>query len=227
MNSKSFPHPREVLMKGRSRVCYSLISSEKLIGKTFVDIGCSYGWLEFLLKDKKLKKMVGIDPSESAIDNAKKNCPYAQFHVSTADNIPVGNNFADFATLFDVIEHVPVNGELKALKEINRALKKGGKLFLSTPNNNFLTNLLDPAWYLGHRHYKPETIRKFLEKSGFSVEKLEVRGGLWFSIYLLWFYFNKWILGNIMPRSTFLEEMDDKQFDKKGIHTIFAVARKL
>jgi SAM-dependent methyltransferase len=133
----------------------------------------------------------------------------------------------DIALMFDVIEHVPFNTESVVFKEVHRVLRKKGKFLLSTPHNNLFTNILDPAWYLGHRHYKKEQIKRLLEQSGFRVLDIEVRGGLWFSIYLIWLYFYKWILKNPYPRSQFLEKKDDLQFSREGIHTIFCVAEKL
>lgn len=226
MKNLTFPDPKEVPVKGRLRVCLALVKNQNLKEKTLIDVGCSYGWLEVLLKEAGFKSMIGIDPERKAIEHAKKIAPHASFFVSTADKLPVKDNVGDCLTMFDVIEHVSQGTELEALGEAYRVLKTNGKIFLSTPNSNLFTNFLDPAWYLGHRHYRKGQIKKMLTKAGFTVEEISIKGGLWFSVYLIWLYINKWIFGNKMPRSKFLEEMDDQQFNKLGVHTIFVMAKK-
>ena len=89
-------------------------------------------------------------------------------------------------------------------------------MVLSTPNSNFLTNILDFAWYLGHRHYRKEHLTNILKNAGFKIKKLEIRGGLWFSVYLIWHYFTKWILRKPLVVNKFLMEKDDKQFLERG-----------
>lgn len=212
---------------GRFRVCLELVREEKLKGKTLVDIGSSDGLLISKLKNSGLRKIIGVDPNENKIKIARKKNHQANFFVSTADNLPIKDNFADFATMFDVIEHVPKGGEVNALNEINRVLRPNGVLLLSTPNDNFVMNLLDPAWYLGHRHYKVNNLKRVLKKSGFQVISSKIKGGIWFSLYLIWLYFLKHVFKIKTPRSSFLEKKDDMQFNKNGIHTIFIIARKI
>ncbi len=129
--------------------------------------------------------------------------------------------------MFDVIEHVPVGGEMDALVEAFRVLKKKGVFLLSTPNNSFVTNLLDPAWYLGHRHYKPKYLITMIENAGFKVKTIRVRGSVWSSIYMCWFYFVKWIFGNSLPRNNWLERKEDEGYDRPGVFTIFVEAVKI
>lgn len=211
---------------GRLRTCIQMAKQENLNGKVVVDVGCSNGLLAHYLIGEKPKKYIGVDPSSSAIALAQKNVKGPTFVVGTAASVPSADKTADVVLLFDVIEHVPAGTEVDALKECHRVLKKDGVLLLSTPNNHPLTNMLDVVWYAGHRHYKPEKLKELLSRAGFRVESMHVRGGLWFSFYLLWLYSMKWIAGNPMPRSKFLESRDDAQFDKTGIHTIFVKAVK-
>lgn len=49
-----------------------------------------------------------------------------------AEKIPVGDGHADWVVCQEGIEHF--SDQLKALKEFNRVLKKGGKLLLTTPS---------------------------------------------------------------------------------------------
>lgn len=224
---RKFPKYSEVPVKGRLKVCLSLLKKERLKDKILVDVGCSFGWFLSKLEKCKLRKAIGIDPNKKAVELARRNVSFADFFVSEAGKLPLKDRSADLITMFDVIEHVPKREELKTLKEIARVLKKGGKFFLSTPNSHLITNLLDPAWYLGHRHYKPGKVEKFMKKAGFKVLKIETRGNLWSITYMLWFYVMKWVFRQTLPRNKWLEEKDDDDYLKKGVFTIFVTAEKL
>jgi SAM-dependent methyltransferase len=218
---------KEVSISGRVRHCIELLKSQNIKGKFIVDVGCSNGLIAHHALPLKPKKFVVIDPSSKAVNIAKKNNKSGSFFQSTAAKLPVKDNTADLVLMFDVIEHVPVGTELEALSEAARVLRKKGRILLSTPNNHWLMNLLDPAWYLGHRHYKLNKIKEFIRIAGFKVESAEVRGGVWFSIYLLVLYFFKWVLKKPQFRNRTLETLDDRQFSNKGgMHTIFIVATK-
>lgn len=223
----AFPSYKDVPVKGRLKKCLTTIRKFNLNNKTLVDVGCSNGWLEYQLQKYPLKDVIAIDPNKKAISFAKKNNNKFIFNASPANDIPAKNSSVDIVTMFDVIEHVPKRSELPALKESFRVLKKGGKLLLSTPNCNFLTNLLDPAWYFGHRHYSVNKMLKMLKDSGFRVREIEVVGRLWSIFYMLWFYIEKFFFGKPLPRNKWIEEKDDKDYLKKGFFTLFIIAEKI
>lgn len=223
---------------GRVRVCLETLTSLNLKNKYIVDVGSSIGWLEEELLKYKPGKLVGIEPDAGAVVYSQKRvketwsnktlATKVTFYKASAINLPIKDSVADIVVMFDVLEHVPPGKELIALKEAYRVLKVGGKFVLSTPNSSLLTNILDPAWYLGHRHYRKEHLERFLKKAGFRLDLFEVRGGLWFSLNLIWHYFMKWVLKKPLIVNKFLERKDDEQFSEKGgIHTIFIVATKV
>lgn len=216
-------------ISGRVLTCLKLLDKFDINNKTILDVGSSFGWLEReILKTGKTNKLIGVDPDEDAVGFAQKKVKGAKFLVGDALNLPIKNNQIDVVTLFDVIEHVPDNFETKALSEANRVLKKGGLLFLSTPNSNFFLNILDLAYLFGHRHYKKKQLIKYLKKSKFKIIESRILGGYWFSIYLIWLYLAKRITGNFLPRNIFLETREASEFLKdNGIHTHFIVARKI
>lgn len=218
----------KVDIRGRVRVCLETLTSLDIKGKYIVDIGSSIGWLEEQLLKYHPKKLVGVEPNRQAIAYSKKKVKEAVFINSSAAKIPVKSKAADIAVMFDVLEHVPKKHELKALTEAARILKKGGKLVLSTPNSHFLMNLLDLAWYFGHRHYERNYLKGLVRKAGFKIDKFEVRGGIWFAVYLVWHYVMKWIFGKPLAVNEYMLRKDDDQFSKKsGIYTIFLIATKI
>lgn len=224
--SKKIAEYDDTLEIGRIRECLSFIRSQKLKDKVFVDVGCSTGFVISKIAKEPVKKIIGIDPSKESIESARLNNPNVQFFISGADMLPIEDGSADVVTMFDVIEHVPKNTEREVFAEVKRVLKKNGKLLISTPNSNFLTNFLDPAWYFGHRHYKVSRIIKIIEKAGLKVRKTFVKGSLWSSIYMFWFYLAKWVFRKNNPRNTWLERMEDVGYNYPGIFTIFIEAEK-
>lgn len=219
----------DMAVSGRVLACLNLLKSYNLNRKTLIDIGSSFGWLEKeLLKKHKKIKITGIEPDEKAVLFSKKEIKGASFLVGGALKLPIKDNFADFVTLFDVIEHVPKNTEEKALSEVHRVLKPKGLLFLSTPNSTFFMNLLDPAFYFGHRHYGLASLKELLKNSGFKMLKSTIKGGYWFCFYLIWLYITKRITGNFLPRNKFLETKEAGEFlsNQAGLHTHFIVAQK-
>lgn len=221
---KSFP--KIISLNGRLKACLEFVRVEKLPGKIIVDIGSSFGWLENELKKSKAL-LIGIEPNKDAVSFAKTNTgSEVEFKVGSALEIPLMDKTANIVLFFDVIEHLPKRSEKKALFEIKRILKKKGVLLLTTPNSHFLTNFLDPAWYFGHRHYKKNELIGLLKKSGFKVLNYRVKGDIFSLIYMLWFYFNKWVL-NSKLKIDFLEKLDDNGYQKSGIATIFLKAQKM
>ncbi len=96
-----------------------------------LDIGCGDG-----TNAKKLKKsgfaVYGLDISKSAVKKAKiKNIKTKVIDLNL-QKLPYKDNFFDLIWMTDVIEHVFWPDFL--LSEINRVIKKGGYLYLTTPN---------------------------------------------------------------------------------------------
>lgn len=216
----------EIKINGRVRVCLELVKGLKLKDKVLVDIGSSFGWLEKEISSEGLRKIVGIEPNNKALSFARKSIPNVDFRIGNALETGLPDSLSDIVVLFDVIEHLPKLSEAKALDEIRRILKKGGVLLLSTPYNHFLNNILDPAWYFGHRHYSLGKITELLGGSGFKIDKIEIKGKLFAPIYMLWFYINKWIFANHFKNFAWLDKKYDDSYQSKGLHTIFVKAIK-
>lgn len=182
-------YPKSVPIHGRVRVCLEMVRAQGIKAKKVVDVGSTFGWLEKTLENDGAKEIIGVELSAPAVAFAKKLAPKATFFEGSALDLPIKDGVADIAFLFDVIEHVPVNTEPKALQELHRVLRKGGTLLLSTPHSHPIANVIDIAWYLGHRHYSPEHITQLLKDAGFKVKKIRSAGKyLEFIIFTLVLY---------------------------------------
>lgn len=107
------------------------------------------------------------------------------------DKIPFEDNRFDLIIFNEVFEHLRIN-PIFTLKELNRVLKPGGTLILSTPNLYSLLTIIrfllgrgfndaynefEKLYTLGHmghiREYSTKEIIKFLENTGFEI--IEIR----------------------------------------------------
>jgi len=135
-------------------------SKEFIKKKKVLNIGSWTGGYEMLICNYA-SKIISVDIEKKALAVIKKNLPQVECYKAYSHDLPFDDNTFDVVTLWAVIEHIPIGYELATLKEIKRVLKPGGYLFLSTMNKNFLSNLLDPAyWLVGHRHYTKYQLKK-------------------------------------------------------------------
>ena len=147
-------------------------------GSLLVDIGCWTSWAGPDLR-AVASSYVGVDVPQAlkALRVARARVPDGAFvaveHVSA---LPFPDATVDAIVFTEVIEHVPRGAERRVLHELARVLRPGGVVALSTPVAGPLA-ALDPAWYFGHRHYRPATLRKWVHEAGFEVRVLDYFGG--------------------------------------------------
>lgn len=102
-----------------------------------LDIGCAFG---FLLKRLKpyFNEFYGVDISDFAIKEAKKQFPSAQYKETDLDidELSYPDNYFNLITALDVLEHTKSLSE--SLEKIVKKLKKGGYLIISLPISDTL-----------------------------------------------------------------------------------------
>ena len=150
----------------------------------YLDIGCGTGNYLTALAKKGLS-FVGIDPSETMLQEARVKDNGATFICGKAEHIPMPDGHFDGAIAVVTLHHW--DDMLKGLTEVARVLKPGARLvcFSFTPEQS-------QAYWLNH--YFPKTMertffitppldemRDILNKAGFSkvsTEKYFVHDGL-------------------------------------------------
>jgi len=149
-------------------------------GNRYLDIGCN----GCLFMEKVAEKMgnvqaYGIDISKPSIKYAKKKYPHFKTRVADCHKLPYEDNFFDFITCFEVIEHV-INPK-KVISEIQRCLKKGGELIILVPNENLLFEIIwffwtkigrGKVWDDTHvNQIKMANLEEILQNKGFEIIK--------------------------------------------------------
>lgn len=147
-------------------------------GSVVCDLGCGKD-LKFLRYiSSKIEKGIGID----------KNCEDFQegnlqrIGLKVDGSLPLENESVDIVTMSAILEHLDRPEDV--LKECYRALKKDGKIVLTTPSPTakpilellaFRLKIIDAEEIRDHKNYFSKTdLKNILNKSGFDREKIKV-----------------------------------------------------
>lgn len=151
-------------------------------GNTVLDVGCGSGRYSSVVLNAG-NTVYGLDIVDEALSIAKKRGVLTSKQDLCA-HWSYENDFFNRMMCIEVLEHLLEPKE--TLKEMNRCLVKGGKLFLSVPNTAWWkhrvslllgkTSFCDgdgfsPADNPHIRHYTYTSMQSLLEKHGFQVEQ--------------------------------------------------------
>jgi ubiquinone/menaquinone biosynthesis C-methylase UbiE len=213
----------EKRLTGRHKKCFEFAGGKEwLKDKIILDIGCSFGWFEKYAVESHCSEIIGLEPDKKDFASAKKDVPEAVYKEGSALKIPFPDNYFNIVTLFDVIEHLPKGMEDKAITEVVRVLKHKGQILLTTPNKSFFSNILDPAWYFGHKHYSPDDIIRVLKEKNIQVVQVEKSGG-WYELFgMILLYIFKWFFGQEIPFKRWFDmKREEEYLTKGGFVTLF------
>jgi len=162
----------------RLRIISQLVGT----GKKILDVGCYDGTIAKSLIDTG-NKVVGIDIAKSAIVQAKRKKVNAFVWDIAQKPLPPKFGLFDVVVAGEIVEHVFDTD--KFIKNLHRALKRGGHLIITTPNLAGLGPRLfllfgKTPWMIenrtigikaGHiRYFTFDTLTELLEDNGFEVQ---------------------------------------------------------
>jgi len=176
--------------EARARFIFQLIHKNK--PKYVLDAGCGRGFYSHAISFFSfIKKIESFDINESYLELAMSHCTDKRIHIQKANifRLPYPDNYFDFIIFSEVLEHL--SNEKKALQELRRVLKSGGKIALTVPNrsfpflwdplnwflmNFFNTHISKDVWWLAGiwadhiRLYSVEDLLRFLNKQSFKIK---------------------------------------------------------
>lgn len=98
-------------------------------GDTLLDVGCGSGWSSYLISQLG-KETTGLDLNGSAFEPQEND--QLKYCVGSALDLPYENSSFDLVSTHECLEHLP--DPEKALNEMYRVVKPGGRLILVGPN---------------------------------------------------------------------------------------------
>lgn len=108
---------------------------------TVLDIGCGEGhFCHYYAKERNVKRVYGFDYSISAIRAAKEKYPELELAVADCNFLPYRKGFFDVVILNNILEHVDY--PLHLLQNVNKVVRVGGDIILSTPSRYRMYNLI-------------------------------------------------------------------------------------
>lgn len=170
--------------------CYKWQAIKNLIPRDpnlkILDFGCGKGAItEEIIKINPRIYITGVDISSKAINVIKKKIKTHEFiRINNEQKLPFKSNTFDFILALDVIEHI-YDTEL-ILKELQRVLKKNGKILISVPYHGIMKNIILSLFFF-EKVFDPigPHIRFFTSKSlkkmckDFKIIKLGYFGRFW------------------------------------------------
>lgn len=156
-----------------------------------LDAGCGTG-----LFSKKLEtfgNVTGVDISSYSVKLAKRR--RVRVKKASIVKLPFPDSSFDLVVCIDVLYHLKVESDLKALQEFSRVLKPNGILILRVPAYNWLRRSYDKQVHTRER-YNLSNLRKKLIKAGFKPKKLSYINSVLFIGALIEFLIEKVVQSN-------------------------------
>ncbi|MFA6981752.1 MAG: class I SAM-dependent methyltransferase [Patescibacteria group bacterium] len=137
--------------------------------KRVLDIGCGLGTLLKLIPSS-VKNKSGIESNAFAVESCKKDGLNVIEH-NDLEKLPFRQESFDVVIMNEVIEHLR-NPE-KVVKEVQRIIRSGGVLVLTTPNKTLLVRNTDPT-HCSEMNFSE--LENLIRNGGFKITAHEVCG---------------------------------------------------
>ena len=176
LNSEELNRLREI----KSRVAQLTQDKERIY--QLLDFGCGRGWIANELQS--FGKVSGIDLSPKTIELAKSKYPSVEFLCGDLGDPTFSENLTskfDLIVSSEVIEHLDMQDQF--VSNIKKALKKYGRVVLTTPNGDFY----DKYFNRSRKHWgqpienwlTPKELSALFERNDFEIEKHYIFNSDW------------------------------------------------
>ena len=217
---KKLKEEKKIINTWGRLVNFRVKAIKKYAGRKILDAGCSTGIYVKYLSEHNYEAY-GID---SLPDENWKGKLESHFKAGDICNLPYENNFFDTVMAFEVLEHV--EDANKALKELYRVT--GNNIIISVPNCFQSEAFKQSGFSFYHwsdrshiQTFTQETLKRILEKSGFSVNIISCVNPVFPEILIL----SSWYIP--IKLSRFIARIANKMpLRKKYYMTLLAVASK-
>ena len=168
--------PKEKSVSGfKAAYCLGVV---KNISGALLEVGCGGGqYLRMLGKYRPDLTMNGVDLDPAAVSFASKNKGFS-ITCASVETLPFDPESFSAVVGFDILEHV--ENPLRAVREVYRVLKKGGRSFFYVPcegNEGCIYKILGhhdrKKRLIGHiQQFTTDNVIRFFEEAGFSIKNV-------------------------------------------------------
>ena len=183
--------------KGRRKIIFDLIDRLCFCGSNpkVLDVGCGTGInMKYL---QRYRQVLGVDVSMKALKFCKSR-GINDLLQAQIENLPFQEDRFDLICALDILEHV--EDDLKALCQLRRVCKKGGRLLITIPAFNFLWSGEDNVSEHKRRYTRHEIVAK-AEAAGLKIEKATYFNAFLFPLVLLMIMIKRVFIPSSMNKS--------------------------
>lgn len=146
-------------------------------GDTVCDIGCGPGHVARYLHERGVQ-VIGVDLSPGMVEQARLLNPDLEIRQGDMLSLDVDDGSWAGIVLFYSIIHVPRSDVVRALRELERCLLPGGRLFVSFHIGDEVLHL-DELWNhpvcMDFILFRTDEMLGYLDSAGFDIEELVER----------------------------------------------------
>ncbi len=124
-----FERNKEALTKRDDLVVF-LLDLYRIKPSRVLEIGCSNGYRLARLKEKYGCEVIGVEPSEKAIEDGRSKFPGVEFVRGTAEDMDFQEGLFDLIILKSVMHWIDRDVLLKSVANIDRSLARNGLLVI-------------------------------------------------------------------------------------------------
>lgn len=170
--------------RGMRGVMSTMLGLGKVQGKSahILDAGCGTGGNLHALQERGFTNLVGFDLSSVALEFCRKR-GLTRVRLGSITEIPYADSLFDLVISCDVVTDAGTDNEARALDELYRVLKPGGRLFLNLPAYGFLRSEHDRATAVARRVTRGEIEGK-LRQAGFRIKRATYWNTILFPVVL-------------------------------------------
>lgn len=167
--------------RSRRRLIFRLINKHAKGANSFLDVGCGTGeLLSSVEKTGQFSDINGIDISETALTQAKQNCPSGNFRILDIEKTVLFKKF-DIITCLATLELNTVGNDEAAIENMAGMLNPSGHLILAVQHGNKYWNKLDEKYNL--RRYEMKDLKEKCAKTGLKCVEMFSWGWPLYNIY--------------------------------------------